>query len=201
MQEKHNNDKDIEEVSLEIEEDEDGFFEIIPEDENEALLDEAECKSDELLDKLQRLQAEFDNYRKRMESRFAETARFATEGILLKVLDVHDNLVRALEANFSLNPESIKQGISAIEQQLTKILQQENIRPIESVGKLFDPYYQHAVIKTSDPSTDDGLVVEEFQKGYMFHDKVLRPALVCVNRHEDPSKESISTDDEKEKGR
>ncbi|MGY5874732.1 MAG: nucleotide exchange factor GrpE [Candidatus Thorarchaeota archaeon] len=195
MQEKHNNDKDPEEVSLEVEEDD--FFELIPKDENETLLDEAECKSDELLDKLQRLQAEFDNYRKRMESRFGETARFATEGILLKVLDVHDNLVRALEVDFSLDPESTKQGVSAIEQQLSKILQQENVRPIESVGKPFDPYYQHAVTKTSDPSTGDGLVVEEFQKGYMFHEKVLRPALVCVNRHEDPSEESISTDNEK----
>ena len=151
------------------------------------LVNEEELKK--LEDKFLRLQAEFDNYRKRTDSRFSEYARYAAEGILLKVLEVYDNIERALVADFEADPVSAKKGIEGIQQQLSKILSQEEVKPIESLNQPFDPYYHNAINKTSDSSIDDGVIVEVYQRGYMLKDRVLRPAIVCVNRHEFPADE------------
>ena len=175
---------------------EDECFELVPED---ALLTELEaerCRASELLDRLKRLQADFENYKKRMAARFEEVTKYAAEAVLFKLLEVHDNIVRALEVDFSSDPEAAKKGIEAIERQIMKILEQEQVRPIESVGRPFDPYYQHAVHKEYRPDEEDGIVLEEYQKGYMIREKVLRPALVCVNRHEPPEGPGTSTDDD-----
>jgi molecular chaperone GrpE len=166
-------------------EDEDEDFELIPTSKDDEV-DQANLKSEELLDKLQRLQAEFDNYRKRMESRFSEAAKFASEGILLRVLEVYDNLERALEVDFSKNPNAAREGVGAIEKQVRTLLEREGVKPKDSMGMPFDPYYQHAVGTANDADKPDGLVVDVFQKGYMLKEKVLRPALVVVNRHELP---------------
>ncbi|MFW9834550.1 MAG: nucleotide exchange factor GrpE, partial [Candidatus Thorarchaeota archaeon] len=179
-------------LSFNLEED---VLELSPEDPLLSEIEEECEKSKVLLDRLQRLQAEFDNYRKRMDTRFSEAARFASEGIILKVLEVYDNLLRALEMDFEKDPKAAKEGINAIQQQLDKILTLEGVRPIESVGKEFDPYYQHAVQRVNDPEKPDGLVLDEFQRGYMLKEKVLRPAVVLVNRHESPTAK-ISNDEE-----
>lgn len=175
--------------------DDNEIIEISPEDPLHSQLEEECEKSKDLFDKFQRLQAEFDNYRKRMDTRFSEAAKFASEGIILKVLDVYDNLLRALEMDFAIDPEVAKSGVQAIQQQLDKILSMEGVRPIESVGKEFDPYYQHAVQKVHDPEKPDGVILEEFQRGYMLKEKVLRPAVVCVNRHEVPTAENGNEED------
>ncbi|MFW9769708.1 MAG: nucleotide exchange factor GrpE [Candidatus Thorarchaeota archaeon] len=170
-------------------------FEIVPEDPLlEQVKDESE-KSKDLFDRLQRLQAEFDNYRKRMEYRFSEAAQFASEDIILKVLDVYDNIHRALQVDFKKDPNEAKAGVAAIQKQLDTILSKEGVRPIESLGQQFDPYYQHAVQKTNDPDKPDGLILEEYQRGYMLKEKVLRPAMVCVNRIEVPVEKSSDDDD------
>ncbi len=161
------------EVLLDIEE---------PEVAKDPLLEEQK-KSNELLDRLQRLQAEFDNYRKRMDNHSLEVRKFASEEILLKVLDIYDNFLRALEMDFETDPASAKAGIKAIEQQFEKMLTIEGVRPIESVGTKFDPYYQHAVNRVNVPDKPDGIILEEYQRGYMFKEKVLRPAVVSVNHH------------------
>jgi molecular chaperone GrpE len=192
-------DKENEKHETEIDMSDEGFdseevIEIIPESPVEDHLDEECQKSKDLFDRLQRLQAEFDNYRKRMDTRFSETTKFASEGILLKILDVYDNLIRALEIDFSKDPKGAKEGIQAIRQQMGKILTIEGVRPIESVGKQFDPYYQHAVGTQNNPEIPDGAVAEEYQVGYMLKEKVLRPAIVCVNRHESSNNDAV--DDE-----
>ncbi|MBD3405389.1 MAG: nucleotide exchange factor GrpE [Candidatus Lokiarchaeota archaeon] len=181
---------DEQETSMESSED----VEIATEDPTLTELECAKKEADELLDRLQRLQAEFDNYRKRMDSRFAEAAKFASEGILLKMLEVYDNICRALETDFEKDPEAARRGIEAIEKQISKIFSQEHVKPIESLDKPFDPYYQHAVQKIHDNEQPDGQVVAEFQKGYMLKEKVLRPALVVVNRHEIPNIDEESTE-------
>ncbi|MFX1367795.1 MAG: nucleotide exchange factor GrpE [Promethearchaeota archaeon] len=151
-------------------------------------------KAAELEDRLLRTQAEFDNYRKRMEGRFMEASKFASEGIILKVLDILDNVERAVEIDFSLDPKSAQEGINAIKRQIQSLLAKEDVRPIESLGKQFDPYYQHAVGTVSNNDKPDGAIVEVYQKGYMLKEKVLRPAMVCVNRHELPADESEAED-------
>jgi len=195
MHEEEKMDQDIEiDLSDDDIEDED-IFEISPEDPLYSQLDEECEKSKDLFEKLQRLQAEFDNYRKRMDARFSDLAKFASEDILLKVLDVYDNLVRALKMDFVDDPKAAKDGIHAIQQQFEKMLSLEGVRPIESVGKEFDPYYQHAVQRVHNQEKPDGVILEEFQRGYMLKEKVLRPAVVCVNRHEVTTVETSNDDD------
>ena len=170
-------------------------FEITPEDPLHVQIEEECEKSEGLLDKLQRLQAEFDNYRKRMENRFSEATKFASEDIILKILGVYDNMIRALEMDFTQDPTAAKAGVEAIRQQLDTMLSKEGVRPIESIGKTFDPYYQHAAQRIADSEKPDGVIVEEYQKGYMLKERVLRPAVVCVNRHKvQPVEESIDDD-------
>jgi molecular chaperone GrpE len=196
---KEENEKD-QEIELDLSEDDlddNDIIELSPEDPLYIQLDEECEKSKELLDRLQRLQAEFDNYRKRMDARFSEAAKFASEDILLKVLDVYDNILRALEMDFANDPQAAKDGINAIEQQINKVLSMEGVRPIESIGTQFDPYYQHAAQRVHDPDKADGEILEEYQKGYMLKEKVLRPAVVCVNRHEVPAVE-IGNDEDKD---
>jgi molecular chaperone GrpE len=184
MQEEQNkaqneNPDESDEVLLDIE---DAAEEI----EKDPLIAERE-KSSELFDRLQRLQAEFDNYRKRMDNHIMESRKFASEEILLKFLDIYDNFLRALEMDFKTDPDSAKKGLEAIQQQFDKTLQIEGVRPIESVGKMFDPYYQHAANRVSDLDKPEGIILEEYQRGYMLKEKVLRPAVVSVNHHESPS--------------
>ena len=184
MHEEHNNtqneDNDVsDEVLLDIEEDVD----LITQDPLATKLDEECEKSKDLFDQLQRLQAEFENYRKRMDNRIFEARKFASEEILLKFLDIYDNLLRAQDMDFVTDPVSAKKGIEAIMQQFDKTLIAEEVRPIESIGKIFDPYYQHAVNRVSDLDKPEGIILEEYQRGYMLKDKVLRPAVVSVNHH------------------
>ena len=181
---------EVEEVSLDFDEAESISEEPESATKDESIVIEEKDAFQELHDKHLRLQAEFDNYRKRMNARFDEVTQFASEGILLKVLDVVDNLQRALETDFTADPRSSKEGVAAINKQLEKILQNEQVRPIESIGKEFDPYYQNAINSISDDSLPDKTVVQEYQKGYMIRDKVLRPAVVCVNRHQEAINDS-----------
>jgi len=201
MHEEHNKtqneDLDVDvsdEVLLDIEEDDD----VITEDPLETKLDDECEKSKDFFDQLQRLQAEFENYRKRMDNRISDARKFASEEILLKFLDIYDNLLRALDMDFETDPVSAKQGIEAITQQFEKILLTEDVRPIESIGKVFDPYYQHAVNRVSDLDKPDGLILEEYQRGYMLKEKVLRPSVVLVNHHEIHSAQE-NDDNESEK--
>jgi molecular chaperone GrpE len=176
---------DVEEVSLDFDDDTSSKDES-PEEKKETY--------EELMDRYLRLQAEFDNYRKRMNSRFEEASQFASEGILLKVLEVVDNLNRALETDFEADPHSARAGIEAIYKQVGKLLANEQVRPIECVGEVFDPYYQNAINTINDNTLPDQTVVQEYQKGYMLREKVLRPAMVSVNRHLDTSDDASDND-------
>ncbi|MGQ4870812.1 MAG: nucleotide exchange factor GrpE [Candidatus Thorarchaeota archaeon] len=176
-----------------VDEDEEAF-ELVPEDE----LEVQKMRAEELLGQLQRVQADFENYRKRMDARFQEAAKYASESILLKVLEIYDNLERALEVDFEKDPKGAREGIAAIKMQMETLLRNEGVRPMDPLGKPFDPYYQHSVHKINDPEKPDGVVVEVYQQGYMLREKVLRPALVVVNRHEAPTEEDEQ--ESKEKG-
>ncbi len=175
-----------------VDEDEEAF-ELVPEDE----LEVQKMRAEELLGQLQRVQADFENYRKRMDARFQEAAKYASESILLKVLEIYDNLERALEVDFEKDPKGAREGIAAIKMQMETLLRNEGVRPMDPLGKPFDPYYQHSVHKINDPEKPDGVVVEVYQQGYMLREKVLRPALVVVNRHEAPTEEDEQESNEK----
>lgn len=174
-------------------------FELTPQNALEQKLLEHKEKTDELTDRLQRLQAEFENYKKRMNKRINDIRGVAGESILLKLLEVYDNVERALEVDFEKNPDAAEEGVAAIRKQLDKLFANEGVRPIECDGEKFDPYYQHAVQKVHNPDESDGIVLEEYQKGYMLKDKVLRPALVCVNRSKTDDEDTSDNNNDKSK--
>ncbi|MHA2602156.1 MAG: nucleotide exchange factor GrpE [Candidatus Thorarchaeota archaeon SMTZ1-83] len=187
MTEKNNDDQETEnEPLVEDLEAENGESERAPLDELKAELEESRLYADELQDKYKRLQAEFDNYKKMTQSRYSEVTKIAGEGVILKMLDVYDNIERALEEGFKKDLKTAREGIEAVGRQMFSLLEREGVRPIESLGREFDPYYQHAVGTANDQEKPDGVIVGEYQKGYMIHERVLRPAIVVVNRHEIP---------------
>jgi molecular chaperone GrpE len=135
-----------------------------------------------LQDRLLRLQAEFDNYRKRMAREKAEFLKFAHEGLVLELLPTLDNLERALgAARAEAGSPPLIEGIEMILRLFRSALEKVGVRPMESVGKPFDPTYHQAVAQV-ESSEEANVVVEEIQKGYLIEGRVLRPAMVKVSR-------------------
>lgn len=138
-------------------------------------------KAEEHLRDLQRLAAEFSNYRKRADAEKTEVVRYANADLIRRLLAVLDSFDRALE---SLPPElqhfSWVDGIWLVERQMRAILEQEGLVPVATVGKTFDPYEMEAVMYDETDEVPDGTVIAELQKGYKLHDRVIRPALVKV---------------------
>ena len=129
---------------------------------------------------LQRMAADFANYRKRNEAERADFAKFAKADLITRLLDVLDGYDRALASV----PDDLKsqpwvEGMWLVERKLRQILEAEGLEPIDSLGKPFDPYLHEAVahVESDEP---EGTVIEEHQKAYRLHDRVIRPALVSV---------------------
>jgi molecular chaperone GrpE len=138
---------------------------------------EAEApKAEELLTKLKYLQAEFENYRKRVERDAQTFVRFAHEGLLLRLLPIFDELDAAVDA---LAGETGK-GVRMVRDNLVRTLSEAGLREIPALGQPFDPYLMDAVQRVSDKDSKDGLVREIVRKGYRLHERVLRPAQVIV---------------------
>jgi molecular chaperone GrpE len=139
-----------------------------------------QAKVEELTNDLKRMTADFSNYRKRNESERNEFAKFAKADLIARLLDVLDGYDRAL----ATVPEDLKgqpwvEGMWLVERKLRSILDAEGLEPIDSLGKPFDPYLHQAVayVESDQP---EGTVIEEHQKAYRLHDRVIRPALVTV---------------------
>jgi molecular chaperone GrpE len=132
-------------------------------------------------DRYMRLAAEFDNFRKRTERDMTEFRKRATENVLLSVLDVVDNLDRALETSDSCTMEDLVTGLHAIRNQMGTLMQREAIEPIEAVGRVFDPFCMEAVVRSPSDEVEEGVVVTELQKGYKGPGHVLRPSKVVVS--------------------
>jgi molecular chaperone GrpE len=139
-----------------------------------------QAKVEELTNDLKRMTADFANYRRRKEAERAEFDRSAKTDLIAKLLDVLDGYDRAL----ATVPEDLKgqpwvEGMWLVERKLRSILDAEGLEPIDSLGKPFDPYLHQAVayVESDEP---EGTVIEEHQKAYRLHDRVIRPALVTV---------------------
>lgn len=146
-----------------------------------AALKEAREKADEYLDQLRRTAADFANYRKRVEKEREEIIRFGNMLLMTKLLPVLDDLDRA----FATLPSDLRRltwldGITLIDRKLRLILEQEGLKPIETVGKQFDPVEHEAVLYEETADVPDGQVMTELQKGYKVSNRVIRPALVKV---------------------
>ena len=138
-------------------------------------------KIDELNDKVLRQMAEFENFRKRTDKEKSQQFELGQGNVLEKLLPVVDNFERGLAAV----PEAEKDGAFAdgmnkIYKQLIKQLEDLGVTPIEAVGKEFDPGLHNAVMQVESQEYESGIVAQELQKGYMFHDTVLRHSMVAV---------------------
>ena len=151
-----------------------------------AELAEIEQKADEYLRLAQRTQADFINYRRRVDQEKAEQAQYATANLVKKLLPVVDDFDRALSAIPEQERKHNKwvHGIELIARKLHTILEQEGVEPIEALGQPFDPNLHEAVAFDDNSQSDDhtDTVAEVYSKGYKLHDRVLRPAMVKVSR-------------------
>jgi molecular chaperone GrpE len=133
---------------------------------------------DDYLDNLQRLKAEFDNYRKRAAREQENLIARAHERLVKELLPVLDDLTRALEAAEKHEESKLEEGVRLVHRQLAQILEKEGLAEIETEG-VFDPHVHEALL--SQPSdAESGSVIEVLQKGYRLGDRVLRPARVIV---------------------
>ncbi len=137
-----------------------------------------------------RAQAEIENLKKRFQKEREEFIKFANESLIKDLLNVVDNLERAiLHAEEGEQTEeafkALKEGVELTLKGLKDILKKAGLEEFESLGKKFDPNYHHAVEQRDDSSVEPGTVVEELQKGYKLHGKLIRPALVVVSKKED----------------
>lgn len=145
------------------------------------IVQEKDNFSKEYMGRLERLQADFENYKKRQEKKQKEFIEFANEGLINNLLSVIDNLERALDSTKNEKDiKAIKEGINNTLKGFTNILKKEGVMPMESIGHRFDPYRHEAVMKTETDKHSEDIVTEEFQKGYYIKSKVLRPAMVKV---------------------
>jgi molecular chaperone GrpE len=136
-----------------------------------------------LNDKLLRIQAEFENYKKRMTKEKSDLMKYAHEEVVKEVLHTIDNLEMAVKhAKESDNSESITEGMEIIVKQFLKSLERFGVKGFDSIGEKFDPHKHEAVIQVESAEQEPDTVIAESQKGYFMRDRLLRPALVTVTR-------------------
>jgi molecular chaperone GrpE len=146
-------------------------------------LDLAELKRerDEYYERLLRKTAEFDNYRKRTDRERIQLSEAAAADLLQELLPLVDDMERALKADpGSAATEAIRRGVELIHKQLLETLRKRGVTPIEALGADFDPHFHQAVSHEPAEGRREGEVVEEFRRGYMLGDRLLRPAMVKV---------------------
>ncbi len=154
-------------------------------------LEESGRLASEYLDHLQRLQAEFDNYKKRVDREKAELIKYASAELVSELIDIMENLERGVaSAKGSDDIDSIVKGMEMVSTQLKDILGSRGLKPIEAVGKKFDPHYHEAMMMTPTDEYPYNTVIEEFQQGYMIKDKVIRYSKVRVSVNENNNENS-----------
>jgi len=150
-------------------------------------LAEEKKKAEDYLANWQRVQADFINYKRRIEQERQDFNKFANANLILSLLPVLDDLERALSAMPpKLARHKWEEGIRLVERKFTSSLEAQGLTPIEALGEPFDPNFHEALRQDKGK---EGIVVEEFQKGYMLGDRVLRPAKVVVGNGEEAEKE------------
>lgn len=144
----------------------------------QADLEQARGERDQLRDRLARLQAEFDNARKREFKERQDARDYATQAAIEPFLSVMDNFALALKAEGSV--EQLRAGVELIVKQMDEALRGLNVQAVESVGAPFDPHVHEALGSVETPEYPDHQVIEEIRRGYKLRDKLLRPALVKI---------------------
>ncbi|MFD2759469.1 nucleotide exchange factor GrpE [Lentibacillus juripiscarius] len=148
----------------------------------QAELDKANQEKEEMHQRVLRIQAEFDNYKKRTQKEKEADRKYKAEDIVKELLPVMDNFERALQVEVTDETKNFAEGITMVYRQLKDALANHGVEEIETVGKPFDPTIHHAVMQEEDEEAEPETVIEELQKGYYLKDRVIRPAMVKVNK-------------------
>lgn len=151
---------------------------------------ELEEENKQLNDAAARFRADLYNYRQRTERERSREKKLAREGTVLEILPVLDNLHRALSFPEGTDPASVLDGVVMVQRQFMNVLGSMGVKEVPSIGEKFSPEFHEAVamIEVAEPE-QDGLIMEEFMKGYILSEKVIRPARVQVGKYVKPEKE------------
>ena len=152
-------------------------------------------------DKYIRLAAEFENYKRRAQRDQSDAIRYANESLLKNLLSTLDNLERAIQCGKDAGASgSLLEGVELTHKQFLETIEKLGVRQVSSAGSLFDPNMHQAVAQVESETVAPNTVVEEFQKGYFLHDRILRPAMVTVAKEKSDKTETTSTQDTGEEG-
>ena len=151
--------------------------------EMETRLESVEQEAKEAHDRFLRVSAEFENYKKRSAREMDEFRKFANESLIREMLTVVDNLERALNSSNNDNQANshIAEGVDMTLKEILKVFEKFNVKPIEALGKPFDPNFHQAAMREETNERPENTVLNELEKGYMIHDRLLRPAMVVVS--------------------
>lgn len=143
----------------------------------------AESEAKESYDRMLRASAELENFKKRKVKEMADLRKFANESLLKELLSVADNLERAIEMPQSGSGEGqVAEGVDLTLRELLKVFQKFGVQPINALGEAFDPTFHQAMMQQEVSDQPDNIVIQELQKGYVIHDRLLRPAMVVVSK-------------------
>ena len=134
----------------------------------------------DLEDRVKRQMAEFENFRKRTDKEKSQMYDMGAKNVIEKILPVIDNFERGLESIPEGSDKAFVDGMQMIYKQLSGELEKLGVKPIEAVGQPFDPNFHNAVMQTESEEYESGTVAQELQKGYMYHDTLVRPSMVAV---------------------
>jgi molecular chaperone GrpE len=144
-------------------------------------LQQLKADRDELRDLLLRRQAEFDNFRKRTERERSEHAQYASMEAVRELVPILDDFERALKAD--CKSSDYARGVELIYNRMLEALKKTGLEPMESIGKPFDPHQHQAIERVETKDAEDNTIIGEFQRGYSFKGRLLRPAMVKVAAH------------------
>ena len=150
----------------------------------EVQLEAKEQESKENYDRVLRVSAEFENYKKRTSRELEEFRKFANQSLIKELLSVVDNLELAMNSTngHQTIDQSLLQGLEMTHKEILKVFEKFNVKPIEAKGQVFDPTFHEAVMQEETDEFDENTVINELQKGYLIHDRLLRPSMVVVAR-------------------
>jgi len=147
----------------------------------EEKLEAEQEKSKEYLNRLKYLQADFENYRKRVEKEVQEAIQRGNEKLVACLIDIMDDLESAIQAGETTeNKDALLEGIKMVHKNLDKLLEKEGLERLECVGQAFDPNMHEVLAEVPTKNHQSGTVLEETRKGFMFKGKVLRPSIVKI---------------------
>jgi molecular chaperone GrpE len=159
---------------------------------------EEKKRSADYLNRLKYMQADFENYRKRVDRQIEEAKRTSNERLVMDLLEVMDELELAVSNGKACESATITEGVEMTLKKLRKILEAEGVKPIESVGKKFDPDLYSVICTAPREDVEESTVLEELRKGYIMNGKVIRPSMVKISIRSSASKNNKENDNLKE---